>query len=647
VKVLQKFKDWLFQDILVVNKVFGDYFYISISFLRIINSPNFLQRFLICNMKKKYAIILVLVIILIGIFFTYLLYQEVEKQTLETQKKQQKIFLHQLSSSIEHYFDDIFSTLKNFSEKENVKTFNESSKQEFKNFYEAHSNEIKALTRVSETGKIIYTFPFVKEAINVDISNQAHNKLIIETHKAVISEIFTSVQGYKTIVAAYPIFNNGNYNGSISLLLNFDKMVESFVHPIASGNDFSGIVLSKTGEEIYFSQDLNNHNKETEANINKSIVEQNISDILKGNIFSAKYLFSSKKNVDFEKNAVYKKVNLLNTYWVIGIIINVEEVMKTNRGFITKLAMIFLFVGSFIVGLSYLFFKSEKKNAELIKVQDNLYKNELKRMVEDRTEELNRVNKSLEEDLQIRKRIEEKLIDAIEKAEKSEKIKSNFLAQMSHEIRTPLNTILSFSFLIRDEVKNKVSEDLNQGFDAIYNAGKRVIRTIDLILNMSDVQAGAYEILPIKINILSDVLEKILREYSSEISKKNLHVEIIKLTDNFNVVADMNSVSEIFSQIIDNAFKYTSKGKIQIDILRNEFGYLKTIISDTGIGISKEYLPNIFGEFSQEEMGYTRSFEGNGLGLALVKKFCELNNIEISVESTKEVGTTFFLTFNN
>jgi signal transduction histidine kinase len=99
--------------------------------------------------------------------------------------------------------------------------------------------------------------------------------------------------------------------------------------------------------------------------------------------------------------------------------------------------------------------------------------------------------------------------------------------------------------------------------------------------------------------------------------------------------------------LIDNAVKYTIKGKVEIVLEKNKLGIVIVEVKDTGIGISKEYIPRIFEPFTQEDHGYTRSFEGNGIGLALVKKYCELNNIIVEVESEKNVGSTFRIIFNH
>jgi len=248
-------------------------------------------------------------------------------------------------------------------------------------------------------------------------------------------------------------------------------------------------------------------------------------------------------------------------------------------------------------------------------------------------------------DISVNIKIQKDLIEAKERAESSDKLKSEFLAQVSHEIRTPINAVLSFSQLIKEELKNKIDSDLQDGFRTIDNAGRRIIRTIDLILNMSELQSGSYDYVGKPINVYRDAIFNIYNEYKHFASEKNIDVKIIKNTNDFVVIADEYTVSQIFSNLLDNAIKYTMKGKVEIVLLRDE-GALVVEVKDTGIGISKEYLPNLFKEFTQEEQGYTRRYEGNGLGLALVKKYCELNKAEITVNSTKNVGTTFRVKFS-
>jgi len=239
---------------------------------------------------------------------------------------------------------------------------------------------------------------------------------------------------------------------------------------------------------------------------------------------------------------------------------------------------------------------------------------------------------------------EKKMKEAKEKAEKADKLKSEFLAQMSHEIRTPINTILSFTSLLQEELSEKIEDELEDVFKIIGNAGKRIIRTIDLLLNMSELQTGSYHHFPQDILLGEEVLEPLFFEFKPLAEKKNIELNY-HFSKDFKIYIDEYTVSQIFNNLIDNAIKYTEKGKIAIKLYEKE-NRTAVEISDTGIGIREEYLPDLFIPFSQEEQGYTRRFEGNGLGLALVKKYCELNNAEIFVKSKKESGTKFTVLFN-
>ncbi len=246
--------------------------------------------------------------------------------------------------------------------------------------------------------------------------------------------------------------------------------------------------------------------------------------------------------------------------------------------------------------------------------------------------------------IKIRKNFELELILSKEKAEKSEKLKTEFLSQMSHEIRTPINIILSYLSLLRDEYDIDNNDDIPVIFQSIDTASERIIRTIDLILNMSEIQAGSYESKPVKIN-LHELITSTIKEFLPQAGRKNLKFNYFENIPEAGILADKYSVNQILQNLIDNAVKYTNEGSISVSI--DDAGdNISVSIKDTGIGISEEYIPSLFEPFSQEEQGYTRKFEGNGLGLALVKKYCDINNAEISVKSGKGKGTEFLVLFS-
>ncbi|HPN37266.1 MAG TPA: PAS domain S-box protein [Melioribacteraceae bacterium] len=249
------------------------------------------------------------------------------------------------------------------------------------------------------------------------------------------------------------------------------------------------------------------------------------------------------------------------------------------------------------------------------------------------------------QDITERKNIDKQLIEAKEIAEKSDRLKSEFLAQMSHEIRTPINVILSFMGLIRDELNEHLDDDLRNSFSSINRAGSRLIRTIDLLLNMSELQTGTYDYNPDHLNLDKDILQPLVTESIYSAKSKGLTLDY---ENNINVpiiYGDTYSIYQIFSNLVDNAIKFTKQGEVKLS-LNYENGKIVCCVKDTGVGISEEYIPILFTPFSQEQQGYTRSFEGNGLGLAIVKKYCELNNAEITCSSKKGEGSCFKVSFN-
>ena len=242
------------------------------------------------------------------------------------------------------------------------------------------------------------------------------------------------------------------------------------------------------------------------------------------------------------------------------------------------------------------------------------------------------------------KRVQRELVEALKKAEESDRLKSAFLAQMSHEIRTPLNVILTSIPLIADEISSD-DEDLKIILDSVKSAGKRLQRTIDMILSMSSVQSGNYKATFEKFDIIPD-LQNMVREFKSLSDDKGLTIKFTPSDDTAFITADRYTVNQVFQNLINNAIKYTLKGYVEVYVKNLKNDKVKIEIRDSGIGMSEEYLQKMFMPFSQEDTGYKREFEGNGLGLALVKKYIELNHAEINVESEKNIGSVFSVVFD-
>ncbi|MDD3559591.1 MAG: PAS domain-containing sensor histidine kinase [Melioribacteraceae bacterium] len=250
-------------------------------------------------------------------------------------------------------------------------------------------------------------------------------------------------------------------------------------------------------------------------------------------------------------------------------------------------------------------------------------------------------------DITTAEEIKENLIKAKERAERANELKTEFLAQVSHEIRTPIHVLLAFSNLIREQLEEKVGVEDPDAFHIIETAGRRIIRTINMILNMSELQTGTYEYEIKKFDIYKDILPLIIAEFEEEAKAAGLKVEVKVDTDDTSLIADQYGVEQIIANLLSNAIKFTNQGNIDIIFKRDNQNKLFVEVRDTGIGISKEYFEKIFDPFTQENQGYARPFEGNGLGLAIVKKFCEMNKANIDFESEKGRGSSFRVTFNS
>ncbi len=243
------------------------------------------------------------------------------------------------------------------------------------------------------------------------------------------------------------------------------------------------------------------------------------------------------------------------------------------------------------------------------------------------------------------KNTERDLKEALIRAEDAKRLKEFFLAQISHEIRSPLNVIVGYSDLLADELRDEKKAEFGNILRSMKNNSKRLYRTFDLLLNMSQLQTGKYDARFERVDLFS-LLKTLQSEFKSLADEKGLSLEVTNSAgDNEPVIVDHYSVAQIFINLIDNAIKYTDKGWIKINIYRDGSNHCVDF-SDSGKGMSKEYIDKLFVPFTQEEMGYTRRYEGTGLGLAMIKSFLDVNKAKIKIKSEINHGSTFTIILN-
>ncbi|MEI6089934.1 MAG: PAS domain S-box protein [bacterium] len=243
-------------------------------------------------------------------------------------------------------------------------------------------------------------------------------------------------------------------------------------------------------------------------------------------------------------------------------------------------------------------------------------------------------------DVTDRVKTETELITAKVKAEESERLKSSFLANMSHELRTPMVGILGFSQLLSEV------EDLDKAkemADVINTSGKRLMETLNLILDLARIEAGESEVEISEINLV-EAINDVIIVFEAIAKTKNLKLQSYSKFDNYITYSSPTIIASILNNLINNAIKFTNVGSIIVTLegeIINGQNYAIIKVSDTGIGISTKDIENIFHEFRQASEGLDRSHEGTGLGLTLCKKYVEMLNGSISVESSLGVGTVF------
>jgi PAS domain S-box-containing protein len=243
-----------------------------------------------------------------------------------------------------------------------------------------------------------------------------------------------------------------------------------------------------------------------------------------------------------------------------------------------------------------------------------------------------------------RKNAEQELLNAKERAEASDRLKTAFMNNISHEIRTPLNGILGFGQILTDpdfdaSAKEEYYRMLNESSD-------RLLNTITNIMDISLITSGNQKVFrkPIKTNsLISEIIEK----FTDVCKRKNIRIftecTCQEATCENEIYTDGDLLGKIIFQLIDNAVKFTTDGTIEVSCEHKE-NHFRFLVKDTGIGISKENQSRIFGNFMQEEVENNRRYEGSGIGLSIAKGMVELLGGEIGLESEKGKGTTFYFT---
>ena len=249
-------------------------------------------------------------------------------------------------------------------------------------------------------------------------------------------------------------------------------------------------------------------------------------------------------------------------------------------------------------------------------------------------------------------KLNDKLEIALKKAEDASLAKTRFLNNMSHDIRTPMNVILGYAQLMEDELKGKDMPETSEHLEKLKQSGNLLLSIINNVLDMAKIESGKMEINE-NYGRIGAIRQSLFEIFEDEAKKKNLALHYTINVEHEHILTDTTKIKEIFANILGNAIKYTPPGgsvMVNLDELPcDEHGYMmvRTRISDTGIGMSEEYLTEIFEAFTREQNTTKSKIAGTGLGMSIVKKYVDLLGGTIEVESELGKGSTFTVTLKH
>lgn len=231
--------------------------------------------------------------------------------------------------------------------------------------------------------------------------------------------------------------------------------------------------------------------------------------------------------------------------------------------------------------------------------------------------------------------------------EKASKTKSEFLANMSHEIRTPLNVLLGMGELLQE---SNLDDDQRQYIKVSQKAGQNLLNIINDILDISKIEANLVTLEKTELD-LSAVVDEVVDMFKLKAQEKRLSLNVTVAPNLQNIyLGDPTRIKQILSNLVSNAIKFTSQGSIDIRVEHNNDdqkpGNILFTVTDTGTGIPKDKIPQLFQPFTQADSSITRKFGGTGLGLSISKRLCEMMNGSINVESKQNEGSTFSCTLD-
>ncbi|MGK9370021.1 sensor histidine kinase [Melioribacter sp. Ez-97] len=308
-------------------------------------------------MNYRYWLFSILLFLVIALYTFVSFYSDEKNNVIENSYNLQRIHARQTSLSFREMFDNWKSILTYLAADENIIEMNKRGKENIRFLYKNLRNELKSITRVGADGKITFTAPY-EEAIGLDVSSQAHIQEIFKTHKPVISDVFLAVQGFYAIVIHVPVFKNNKFDGTIALVLNFEKIAEKFVREVTIGKSGYALLISRSGTELYCPRRIHVGNNIKQTLHDDPNFANMIKRMLEGKEGTSLFYYDHASESYRKMRAFYMPIHLDGTYWSLAIVTSEDELTAGLADFRNKLLMLIsaIFLGAVL--FSYYAFKS-------------------------------------------------------------------------------------------------------------------------------------------------------------------------------------------------------------------------------------------------------------------------------------------------
>ena len=562
---------------------------------------------------------------LLSVYFMAEAYRQARSDAITQIYAQERILANQAAKGITEYFSYYKQTLTFLTRDADVVRANDQGRRRLKELYLSQADNLMSITRVGADARILYTYP-EEGSIGRDISSQAHIKAAFSTRKPVVSDVFTSVQGFQTVALHVPVFDGGAFAGTLAVLVPFSAISRKHLEGIAIGHSGNSILLSRDGIELYCP---------IPGHVGRSIyvTSESYPDVLamagrmlRGETGTAVYDYTATGTPgtpSFRKHAYFMPIPLENTFWTIGVTVPEAQALLYIEGFRNRwiAGMVLLLVAFGVWG----FFLARAFLA--------IHRRDEQRSAQERVQAAER---RAEEE---KARLEAQL----RQAQKLEAI-GQLAGGVAHDFNNLLTVQLGHLGLLEDA--RDLPPDVRESLVEIEKSAKMAAGLTRQLLAFGRRQV--LQIARLDLNVVLDHLLSILRR----VLREDIGLELRMAAEPLWVDADAGMIEQVVMNLVVNARDAMPEGgrltlmteavDVSADALpahaEGEPGrYVCLAVADSGHGMDAETRQRVFEPFfTTKDVGH-----GTGLGLATVYGIVKQHRGWVDVESTVGVGTVF------